>query len=191
MVLLFFIIFFLLAFVLPTVRVYRLNGVNPITFKSSGNAHDLIGSYMKVLMLLVLVSSLRALPFDVFHYFEFFNNENLVSAGWTLMIASLLFMCTAQIQMKDSWRIGIDENQKTVLRTSGVFGVTRNPIFAALIVALLGNFLVYSSVLNLILLIVGILLITIQIRLEEEHLLKMHQQDYVDYKNKVERRLFF
>lgn len=191
MVLLFFIIFFLLAFVLPTVRVYRLNGVNPITFKSSGDAHDLIGSYMKVLMLLVLVSSLRALPFDVFHHFEFFNNENLVSAGWTLMIASLLFMCTAQIQMKDSWRIGIDENQKTVLRTIGVFGVTRNPIFAALIVALLGNFLVYSSVLNLILLIIGILLITIQIRLEEEHLLKMHQQDYVDYKNKVKRRLFF
>lgn len=190
-VLIFFIVFFCTAFVLPSWRIYRLNGVSPITFTNSGSAHDLIGLYMKVLMFLVLISSLHSLPVDVFHSAEFFNDKNLVIVGWTLMIVSLLFMCTAQIQMKDSWRIGIDQNQKTVLRTKGIFGVTRNPIFAAVIVALLGHFLVYSSVLNLIIFIVGILLVTIQIRLEEEYLLKAHQQDYIDYKNKVKRRLFF
>lgn len=191
MVLIFFIIFFSTAFVLPSMRIYRASGVSPVTFKNSESAHDLIGLYMKVLMLLVLVSSFHSLPFDVFQYAEFFNEKKLVIIGWTLMVASLLFMCTAQVQMKDSWRIGIDQNQKTVLRTNGIFSVTRNPIFAAVIIALLGNFLVYSTVLNLIILIMGILLISIQIRLEEEHLLKIHQQDYIDYKNKVKRRLFF
>lgn len=191
MVLIFFIIFFCTAFVLPSMRIYRASGVSPVTFKNSESAHDLIGLYMKVLMLLVLVSSFHSLPFDVFQYAEFFNEKKLVIIGWTLMVASLLFMCTAQVQMKDSWRIGIDQNQKTVLRTNGIFSVTRNPIFAAVIIALLGNFLVYSTVLNLIILIMGILLVSIQIRLEEEHLLKIHQQDYIDYKNKVKRRLFF
>lgn len=190
-VLLFFIIFFCTAFVLPSVRIYRVSGVSPVTFKNSGSAHDLVGFYMKVLMLLVLVSSLHSLPVDIFQYAQFFNDKNLVIIGWILMVASLLFMCTAQLQMKDSWRIGIDQNQKTILRTKGIFSVTRNPIFAAIIIALLGNFLVYSTVLNLIILVIGILLVTIQIRLEEEHLLKIHQQDYIDYKNKVKRRLFF
>lgn len=106
------------------------------------------------------------------------------------MIASLIFMCIAQMQMKDSWRIGIDEKHVTTLRTHGIFSFIRNPIFAATIVALAGMFLVYPTVLNLIILILGIVLVTIQIRLEEEFLLKVHKEKYLDYKNKVKRRLF-
>jgi len=187
LVLTFFIIFFCTAFVVPTLRVYKLNKVNPITFQSSDSAHDLIGKYMKLLMILVFIS---ALSYEFFKFTEFFNNSEAYICGWFLMISSLIFMSVAQMQMKDSWRIGIDEKQVTVLRTDGIFGFTRNPIFAATIVALTGNFLVYSTVLNLILLIFGIVLVSIQIRLEEEHLYKIHKEKYLDYKNKVKRRLF-
>lgn len=188
MVLGFFILFFLMAFVLPTVRVYRINRVNPITFQNSESAHDLIGSYMKLLMILVFIS---ALSYEFYKFSEFFSSEKAVLVGWVFMILSLIFMCMAQIQMKNSWRIGIDEKQVTELRTNGIFGFTRNPIFAATIAALIGSFLVYSSVMNLIILIFGVTLITIQIRLEEEFLLKTHKEKYMNYKNKVKRRLFF
>lgn len=187
MVLLFFIIFFCMTFVIPTVRVYRVTKVNPITFQKSDSAHDLIGSYMLLLMILVFIS---ATSYEFFKFPEFFMNKEASTFGWILMIASLIFMCVAQMQMKDSWRIGIDEKQVTQLRTNGIFGIIRNPIFAAIIIALAGKFLVYSTVLNLIILIVGIVLVTIQIRLEEEHLYKIHKEKYLDYKNKVKRRLF-
>lgn len=191
MVFVFFVFFFLVAFVLPSIRIYRVSGVNPITFKKGDSAHDLIGQYMKLAMLLVCISSLSSFPIDLFQYETFFQNNSLVIAGWIVMIASMCFMCAAQAQMKDSWRIGIDEDNKTELRTSGIFGMTRNPIFASLITALVGNFLIYASVLNLILLLLTIVLITIQIRLEEEYLLKSHGERYVNYKNTVQRRLFF
>lgn len=187
MVLGFFIIFFCLAFVLPTVRGYRVNGVIPITFQNTESAHDLIGSYMKFLFVLIFIS---ALSYEFFKFTEFFNHEYATLAGWILMILSLIFMCIAQVQMKNSWRIGIDEKEVTELRTHGIFSLTRNPIFAACIVALAGNFLVYSSALNLIILVLGIVLVTIQIRLEEEHLFKIHKEKYANYKNKVKRRLF-
>lgn len=188
MVLSFFILFFCMAFVLPTVRVYKANGVVPITFKNSESAHDLIGTYMKLLFVLIFIS---ALSYEFFKFTEFFTNENATLVGWILMILSLIFMCAAQVQMKDSWRIGIDDKQVTELRTHGIFAFTRNPIFAATIVALSGNFLVYSTALNLIIFVLGIVLVTIQIRLEEEHLSKIHKENYADYKNKVKRRLFF
>lgn len=188
MVLGFFIIFFCTAFVVPSIRVYKVSGVNPITFKNTGSAHDLIGNYMKLLMTLVFVS---ALSYEFFKFPEFFILKEALITGWIMMIASLVFMCMSQLQMKDSWRIGIDEKHVTTLRTDGIFGFTRNPIFAATIIALIGNFLVSPTVLNLIILIFGIVLVTIQIRLEEEHLQKIHKEKYSDYKNKVKRRLFF
>ena len=187
MVLGFFIIFFCMAFVIPSIRIYRKSGVNPITFQNTESAHDLIGNYMKVLMFLIFIS---ALSYEFFRMPSFFINTEMNIVGWILMIASLIFMCIAQMQMKDSWRIGIDEKNSTVLRTQGIFGFTRNPIFAATIVALTGMFLIYSTALNLIILILGIVLVTIQIRLEEEFLLKIHKENYLEYKNKVKRRLF-
>lgn len=188
MVLGFFIIFVCMAFILPTLRVYRANGVVPITFQNSESTHDLIGAYMKLLFVLVFIS---ALSYEFFKFTEFFNHEYVTLTGWSLMIFSLIFMCIAQVQMKNSWRIGIDEKEVTELRTHGIFALTRNPIFAACVVALSGNFLVYSSTLNLIILVLGFVLVTIQIRLEEDHLSKIHKEKYADYKNKVKRRLFF
>jgi protein-S-isoprenylcysteine O-methyltransferase Ste14 len=34
----------------------------------------------------------------------------------------------AQLAMGDSWRIGVDESEKTELVTAGPFAVVRNPI---------------------------------------------------------------
>lgn len=184
----FYLIYFCLAFVIPTIRVYRVNGVNPITFSNSGSAHDLIGLYMKLLMILILIS---ALSYEFYKFEEIFNYKNVSIFGWVLMICSLIVMCMAQMEMKDSWRIGIDEKQETTLRTTGIFSFSRNPIFASLIISLVGNFLVYATILNLVILIMGILLITIQIRLEEEFLLKSHQGKYAAYQSQVKRRLFF
>jgi protein-S-isoprenylcysteine O-methyltransferase Ste14 len=93
----------------------------------------------------------------------------------------------AQVHIKNSWRIGIDTNTKTDLITTGLFSISRNPIFFGVIVTLFGLFLVTPNALTLLFLILGYIIIQIQIRLEEEFLTKEHGEKYLEYKRKVRR----
>jgi protein-S-isoprenylcysteine O-methyltransferase Ste14 len=89
--------------------------------------------------------------------------------------------------MKNSWRIGIDTETKTELVTSGLFSLSRNPIFFGMILSLIGLFLTTPNAFTGLFLILGYILIQIQIRLEEEFLIKQHGQHYETYKQKVRR----
>lgn len=91
--------------------------------------------------------------------------------------------------MKNSWRIGIDNTMKTDLITHGLFRFSRNPIFLGMTVSLVGFFLVVPTVIALTFLLIGSILMQIQIRLEEEYLIKEHGQIYLAYKNRVKRML--
>lgn len=189
MLLIYFVIFFTLCFVLPSLRVYRLTGKNPITFKTSDSAHDLIGFYMKLLMLSALLSGVFnsrfvSVKFEKFVFFDFQE-----TAGSFLMIIALLWVIAAQVQMSSSWRIGIDEKEKTKMVTNGLFGFSRNPIFLGMLVSLFGVLLLDFSFLNGINFLIAFILITIQIRLEEEFLLKMHSDEYRNYKKRTPRWL--
>ncbi len=106
-----------------------------------------------------------------------------------MLILSLVWTVLAQIQMGNSWRIGIDEERKTALVRSGVFGVSRNPIFLGMMVTILGVFLMIPNALTLLFLVLGVVLIQIQVRLEEEFLLKTHGADYEDFRKHVRRWL--
>lgn len=48
-------------------------------------------------------------------------------------------MLAAQQAMGRSWRIGVDTDERTELVTEGVFGLVRNPVFTAMIVAVGGT----------------------------------------------------
>lgn len=58
-----------------------------------------------------------------------------------------------------------------------------------MIVTLLGLFLAIPNVVTLITLVVGIVLIGIQVRLEEEYLTRVHGKDYLEYRRYVRRWL--
>jgi protein-S-isoprenylcysteine O-methyltransferase Ste14 len=91
--------------------------------------------------------------------------------------------------MGESWRIGIDEEHRTPLVRKGVFGVSRNPIFLGMISTLLGLFLVTPNAVTLLVLGLGVVLIQIQVRLEEEFLSSAHGEDYEEYRREVRRWL--
>ena len=107
--------------------------------------------------------------------------------GIGLLLLALFWTLLAQKHMRNSWRIGIDNDVKTELISNGLFHYSRNPIFFGMILSLLGLFLVTPNALTALFLIVCYLLIQIQIRLEEEFLTKTHGQKYLDYKQKVRR----
>ena len=117
------------------------------------------------------------------------ENNFVQYPGFALMIFALIWVITAQLQMKNSWRIGIDNITKTVLVTHGLFKISRNPIFLGMTVSLVGFFLVVPTIIALTFLLIGSILMQIQIRIEEEYLMKEHGQIYLVYKNKVKRML--
>ena len=43
-------IYFAVAFVLPSYRVWKRTNVNPVTFRGADNAHDYVGKLFKILM---------------------------------------------------------------------------------------------------------------------------------------------
>jgi protein-S-isoprenylcysteine O-methyltransferase Ste14 len=56
-----------------------------------------------------------------------------------------------------------------------------------MMLTLLGLFLVIPNANTLLALVLGVVLIQIQVRLEEEFLLRKHGEDYADYRRDVRR----
>jgi len=187
----YFIVYFAAAFFLPTYRVWRKTKHNPLVFGKSDNAHDYIGKVFKLLMASVFLVVLlqAALPNFALYLLPilWLQRIEFQTAGIILLVISLIWTVIAQIQMGNSWRIGIDEEKKTELVSSGVFRFSRNPIFLGMIITLLGLFLAFPNAFTLIILILGFVLIQIQIRLEEEFLAKKHGEKYINYSGNVRR----
>ena len=188
---LYFIFFFGLAFVLPTYRVWKSTGVNPYKLGSTDTAHDYIGKNFRFVMFAcVLVVILFTFAPNLYRFLipiSYFTSAYFSIAGAILLSIALLWVLTAQVQMQKSWRIGIDEDVKTELVQTGLFKISRNPIFLGMRVMLLGFFLAIPNAATLVILISGELLVQTQVRLEEEFLTRTHGQSYLAYQKQVRR----
>ena len=181
------------AFFWRSFLVWKRTGVNPLVFKGSDNAHDLIGRVFKLLFAAVVaavaVFSLSERLYEYLTPIAWLERPWLRWAGVVLLLISLAWTVVAQAQMGESWRIGIDEERRTPLVRKGVFGLSRNPIFLGMMLTLLGLFLVTPNALTLLVLGLGVVLIQIQVRLEEEFLTGAHGADYEEYRRGVRRWL--
>ena len=185
--------YFIAAFFWRSYAVWKRTGVNPVLFKGSDSAHDFIGRVFKALFAaIVTVVVIYAFVPDAYQYLMpllWFERTWIKLTGIVLLFVSLVWTILAQAQMGNSWRIGIDTEHRTELVRSGVFKISRNPIFVGMMVTLLGLFLIIPSVVTLITLLLGVILIGIQVRLEEEYLNTVHGEQYLHYSRRVRRWL--
>ena len=107
--------------------------------------------------------------------------------GWGLLHGSLIWIFIAQLQMSDSWRIGIDQENETELVSKGLFSISRNPIFFGIIIADLGLFLVIPNAFTLLISVLSIYAVQVQVRLEEVFLAQVHGEEYAQYCKQVRR----
>ncbi|HVG04079.1 MAG TPA: methyltransferase [Burkholderiaceae bacterium] len=190
--LIYYFVVFIVAFVFRSLLVYRSTGINPLVLPSSEDAYGYVGRAFKVVIagIAAVIIALAIWP-EAQVYFGRWNAlgaRAVAFAGWALLIASLVWLLIAQAQMGASWRIGIDK-RRTDLVQHGLFRLSRNPIFLAMRVNLLGLFLVFPSAVTAALLAAGEILMQVQVRLEEQHLMNLHGRIYVDYQAKVRRWL--
>ena len=184
-------LFFGLAMILPSYRVWKTTGVNPYKLGKSESAHDYVGTLFRLTIFSValVVIAFAFLP-NLYEYLvpiSYLSNVTLNTVGQTLLVIAVIWVLVAQVHMQKSWRIGIDEDVKTELIQTGLFKLSRNPIFLGMRVMLLGLFLVLPSAATLVILFVGDLLIQIQVRLEEEFLTRTHGKAYLAYRKQVRR----
>jgi len=189
--LVYFFLFFLLAVVLPMVRVWSLTGSNPLKIGVSDSAHDYTGKNLFITLFVcasvIFIFVLSPSTYQTLLPIPYLSHMAFVWVGITLLMLAMIWVPLAQTQMQRSWRIGIDEDVKTELVQRGLFKISRNPIFLGMRVMLFGFFLILPSAVMLATWVAGELLIQIQVRLEEEFLTRIHGDSYLAYRKQVRR----
>lgn len=184
--------FFALAFFWPTWRLWRRHGTNALVLPRDDSAHGVVGRWFRGTLAaipLALAALSAGLPADALGRIAWLENGAASFAGCTLLAISLLWVVAAQAQMGASWRIGIDSSAQPPLVRTGLFALSRNPIFLGMRLALLGLFLALPTGATLAVFLLGEALIQLQVRLEEAHLADALGCEYDDYRRRTRRWL--
>ena len=91
--------------------------------------------------------------------------------------------------MKDSWRAGIPDKDKTELVTTGIYRYSRNPAFLGFDLMYIGVLLMYGNLLTLVFSAFAMIMLHLQILQEERYLESVFGTAYVEYKKQVFRYL--
>ncbi len=111
-------------------------------------------------------------------------------AGLILFAVGLGATLAAQLAMGNSWRIGVDPDERTELVTTGPFALVRNPIVSAMLPTSLGLVLMVPSWVAIIGFAALVLALELQVRVvEEPYLRRIHGARYADYASRVGRFL--
>ena len=146
------------------------------------------GGVLFVLAWVLLVAAALLASNETLEPIDALDTDLVQGVGIALFWAGLLATLFAQYAMGDSWRIGVEESDRTQLVTGGVFGLVRNPIYTGMIPAFAGVALMVPNPVAIaasVLLVAGL---EIQTRLvEEPYLLKAHGSAYAEYAARVGR----
>lgn len=104
------------------------------------------------------------------------------------MVGDVIFLLSV-LCMKDSWRAGIPEKDKTKLVTNGIYQYSRNPAFLSFDLQYIGVFLLFGNPWTALCSAFAITMLHLQILQEERYLSREFGAPYVEYKRRVFRYL--
>ncbi len=113
----------------------------------------------------------------------------LQMTGAAVLFGGLAVLIVAQLDLGNSWRIGIEEGARPGLVTGGLYRFCRHPIFLGLLAILAGYTLMLPTALSLVVLAGGFIAVRQQVAAEEAYLARSYGADYRDYAQRVGRFL--
>lgn len=114
------------------------------------------------------------------------------SARFTGFLTGLIgdgIFLIAVVTMKNSWRAGIPESDRTELITSGIYRYSRNPAFLGFDFMYVGVCLMFCNPATIVFSLFAAVMLHLQILQEEKYLTATFGDTYVEYKRKVFRYL--
>jgi protein-S-isoprenylcysteine O-methyltransferase Ste14 len=112
---------------------------------------------------------------------QFFYSEAVSWVGIFPCVSGLLLLLLSLVSFGRSFRVGIDADHPDKLITTGVFAFSRNPIYVAFWVIMLGQFLVFPNWLLLVYLGAATWLFHRQVLREEAYLVEHYGKEYTEY----------
>jgi protein-S-isoprenylcysteine O-methyltransferase Ste14 len=140
--------------------------------------------YIIIFIAAVFIQKKIPIPDALFQY------PTLKIAGIFFIIISLFFSASSLRQFIQSKNTVILIKPATVLQTTGIYGISRNPMYAGVTIMYLGLTCFIGNWWNIILL--PLILLIVQeyvIKHEEKYLASEFGQQYEEYKRKVRRWL--
>jgi protein-S-isoprenylcysteine O-methyltransferase Ste14 len=119
-----------------------------------------------------------------------FHKQPVKIAGIILLVIALFFLVRSLRQFLKSKNTLVTIKPSTTLESSGIYNITRNPMYVGLAIVYLGITCLVGNWWNIILF--PLLLLVVQeyiIKSEEKYLERRYGQGYLDYKLRVRRWL--
>ena len=114
--------------------------------------------------------------------------DGIQIAGIALALLGIVLTVWAQLDMGESWRVGVDASETTALVHTGMFGRVRNPIYTAMLTFNFGIALLTPNFATIAGLILAVTALQLQVRrVEEPYLRDKHGAAYRDYTASVGR----
>jgi protein-S-isoprenylcysteine O-methyltransferase Ste14 len=176
----------LLGMVLARVLLMKRNGIEAMNFGKLDKTDFLIPPIALFYFYMVFAGAFN-LPGA--NTQAFFQSEVIAWVGVLLCLAGLLLLLWSLVSFGRSFRVGIDTDRPGRLVTTGVFALTRNPIYLAFWLILFGQFLVNPNWILLVYLGAATWLFHRQVLREEDYLKHFYGRDYAEYSNRVRRYL--
>jgi protein-S-isoprenylcysteine O-methyltransferase Ste14 len=119
-----------------------------------------------------------------------FSGGLAVTVGAATASVGIAVATLSEFSMGASYRIGVDQSERTVLVTRGPFRLVRNPIFSGMMATVAGVFLLAPSAASVAAVLAVLVGIEIQVRaVEEPHLMRARASEYGRYARSVGRFL--
>jgi protein-S-isoprenylcysteine O-methyltransferase Ste14 len=182
------VVYLALAFGVRVAVALRTTGRTGIAGLGGAPPLELLGGGLFALALAMGAANPVLALADVLEPIEDLETDALRAIGFALCGVGIAGTFQAQLAMGASWRIGVDESERTELVTGGVFALSRNPIYTFMMIAWVGFALLVPTWLSLASIPVGIVAFEVQVRLiEEPFLLRSHGEPYRAWASRVGR----
>ena len=181
--------YLILAFALRSLIQFRRTGSTGFRgISGSPGSAEWVGG---VLFVVALAGGVAAPVLDLAGALNPIDALDSRAVGWAgvaLFVMGLAATLASQEAMGRSWRIGVDDQERTELVTTGPFTIVRNPIFASMLPTSLGLVMLVPNAVALGSFAALVAALEIQTRLvEEPYLLRTHGRRYASYAADVGR----
>jgi protein-S-isoprenylcysteine O-methyltransferase Ste14 len=176
----------LLGTVVTRVLIMRHGGTVAMTFGKTDKSDYVIPPFALLYFYLIFA---HAFGWPSVARSELVNAEWLQWIGVGLCAAGLLALLASLLSFGSSFRVGIDTERPGALVTTGIFTRTRNPIYVAFALVLIGEFLIFPNWILLLYLIAGVILFHRQVLREERFLAAAYGSEFRAYAARVPRYL--
>jgi len=180
-------IFFALFF--SRIIMLKRRGINPFMFGKTDKGDFLLIPFM-LLFLYVIFASVFSLPFPEKLIRPLVETPVLSWIGLLFSTIGIIGFGMALSAFGNSFRVGIDDEKPDKLISSGIFSISRNPIYVSFVFFFFGFILMKMNLASIVMMFCFFIPVVYrQIMREEKFLRSYYGDEYTEYCKKVRRFL--